>query len=136
MITATLDTNVLISGLLFNGLPRQLLRQAISGKFSFVLSVAILEELEDVLRRPKFGLPPEFVQIVARELEATATLVYPTSRHKAVKSDPKDDMIVDCGVEGHCDYIVSGDNHLLSLIEVEGIPVVTPTEFLSKLTSQ
>jgi len=94
-----------------------------------------MEELEAVLRRPKFGLGPGFAQIVARELEATATIVYPTSRHKAVKSDPKDDMIVDCAVEGHTDYIVSGDNHLLSLVALEGIPVVTPSDFLKRLAS-
>ena len=136
MITATLDTNVLISGLLFDGLPRQLIKHAISGKFSLVLSPAILVELEGVLRRPKFGLPSEFVRIATRELEATATIVYPTSRHKAVKRDPKDDMIVDCAVEGHVDYNVSGDNHLLSLFTVEGIPVVPPSDFLKHLASE
>lgn len=136
MISATLDTNVLISGLLFNGPPREIIKQAISGKFSLVVSVGILEELVDVLRRPKFGLSPEFVQIAARELEAIATVVYPTSKHKAVKSDPKDDKIVDCAVEGPADYIVSGDNHLLSLTMIEGIPVVAPNDFLNKLASQ
>ena len=135
MITATLDTNVLISGVLFNGPPRELIKRAISGKFTLVLSVAILQELEDVLRRPKFGLPPKFVQILSRELEAIATIVYPTSKHKAVKSDPKDDMIFDCAVEGHCDYIVSGDNHLLSMTVIKGIPVVAPNDFLNKLAS-
>ena len=136
MITATLDTNVLISGVLFNGPPREIIKRAISGKFTLVLSVAVLEELEEVLRRPKFGLPPAFVQITARELEIIATIVYPTSKHKAVKSDPKDDMIVDCAVEGHSHYIVSGDKHLLSLTVVEGIPVVAPNDFLNKLASQ
>ena len=55
-------------------------------------------------------------EILSRELEAIATSVYPTSKHKAVKSDPKDDVIVDCAVEGHCDYIVSGDKDLLQLV--------------------
>ena len=135
MITATLDTNVLISGLLFNGVPRQLLKHALSGRFSLVLSPAILEELHGVLRRPKFGLTPEFVQIAVRELETIATIVYPTVSHKAVKSDPKDDMIVDCAVEGKADYIVSGDNHLLSIAIALGISIVTPKELLQHLTS-
>jgi len=95
-----------------------------------------MEELEAVLRRPKFELAPEFVQIAARELEATATMVYPTFSRKAVKTDPKDDIIVDCAVEGRTDYIVSGDNHLLSLNTVEGISVVTPSDFLNHLASE
>jgi predicted nucleic acid-binding protein len=51
-----------------------------------------------------------------------------------VKDDPDDDAVVDCAVEARADVMVSGDNHLTALRQVEGIPVVTPTEFLQMLT--
>lgn len=47
--------------------------------------------------------------------------------------DPKDDPIVACSVTGRADYIVSGDQDLLILIEFEGVKIVTPQQFTSLL---
>lgn len=49
-----LDTNTVISGLLWPGNPRRILDLARSGEVILCVSQALLIELLDVLRRPKF----------------------------------------------------------------------------------
>ncbi len=52
----------------------------------------------------------------------------------AVPDDPKDNHILAAAVETSCEYLVSGDRHLLDLHEFQGIKIVTPREFLALLT--
>lgn len=56
------DTNVLVSALLFGGLPRRLLDWALQGRFVLVTGDELLDELEDVLR-DRFG----FDQVPAQD---------------------------------------------------------------------
>jgi putative PIN family toxin of toxin-antitoxin system len=49
-----LDTNVLISALLWRGLPNKILRLIEDGKLNLCINEFILEELFNVLQRPKF----------------------------------------------------------------------------------
>ena len=130
MILATLDTNVLISGLLFEGPPRRVLRSAIAGKFQLTLSPAILQGLAEVLARPKFGLSPEYVHTASRELEEISTIVLPQHRYQVAVRDPKDRLIIDCAVEAGSNYIVTGDQDLLVLHQVAEIPIVSPASFV------
>ena len=51
----------------------------------------------------------------------------------AIPADPADNMVLACAVEGHANYIVSGDTHLLSLREYAGIPIITARAFLEIL---
>ena len=127
---ATVDTNVLISGILFGGTPGQIVTAASEGLFTLALSPPIIEELEQVLLRPKFGLNPEAVRILVDDIESAALIVQPRRSHRVIPEDPDDDAIVDCAVEAHATYIVSGDAHLTDLSLVAGIDVITPTQFL------
>ena len=127
---ATVDTNVLISGILFGGTPGEIVAAASEGLFTLALSPPIIEELEQVLLRPKFGLNPEAVRILVDDIESAALIVQPRKSHRVVAEDPDDDAIVDCAVEAHAAYIVSGDAHLTGLGSIAGIDIVTPTEFL------
>ena len=127
---AAVDTNVLISGILFGGIPGQIVSQASEGVFTLALSPAVIEELQGVLLRRKFGLSPEAVRVLVDDIESAAVIVQPRKHHHVVPEDPDDDAIVDCAVEAQASYIVSGDTHLTSLGEVAGIEVVTPTQFL------
>ena len=54
MLRVVFDTNVLVSALISDGKPRELLKRGIEGQFSIVTSDLILKELTMVLRRPKF----------------------------------------------------------------------------------
>lgn len=61
---AVVDTNVLISGLLWRGAPHTLIEQARAGRFVLLSSSMLLAELERVLRRRKFRAIPTRSEIV------------------------------------------------------------------------
>jgi len=128
-VIATLDTNVLVSGTVFGAVPGSIINAAIDRRFTLALSPAILTEYDNVLSRRKFGLLPKAVELLVRDLESHARIVYPTRKHQIVADDPDDDAVVDCAVEAGADVIVSGDSHLTDLKQVEGIRVVTQAMF-------
>ena len=130
---ATLDTNVLVSGTLFGGVPGSIINAAVDRRFTLALSPAILSEYENVLSRSKFGLAADAVEVLVRDMESQAFVVYPTKRHQIVAEDPDDDAIIDCAVQAKADVIVSGDGYLTELKQIEGIPVVTPARFIEMI---
>lgn len=129
----TLDTNVLVSGVVFRGVPAQIIDAAIDRRFTLALSPEILTEFRSVLRRPKFGLAADAVDLFIRDIELHADVVYPEIVHHVVTADPDDNKVIDCAVEAVADLIVSGDAHLLDRETVHNIRVVTPKEFLSMI---
>jgi uncharacterized protein len=130
LIRIVLDTNILISALLFGGNPEMVLERGLVGHVGLVLSRAILNELEGVLCGKKFRYPTEIARSIVRELEAICEIVTPTRNIAVVKVDPYDNMILECAVEAKADYVVSGDNHLLKLERFEDIPILSPAQFL------
>ena len=125
-----LDTNVLISAVLFNGPPRAILELVIGGSVHCSLSLAILDELRDVLERPKFRFSPEQAFQVIEELHAVCDIVNPAIQIDVVVADPKDNMILECALESKADIIVSGDQHLLAIEEFRGVQIVSPSDYL------
>lgn len=130
-----LDTNVLISAVLFSGSPGDVLELVIRGAVDCSLSLPILDETREVLRRPKFGFSPEQSFQLLEELHAVCDVINPIARVQAVASDPADNMILECALESNTDVIVSGDHHLLDLIEFRGIHIVTPGGYLKTINS-
>ena len=136
---AAVDTNVVVSGLLWGGAPRELLRLAAEGHLTLVTSEELLAELGDVLRRPKFaarlcaiGASPE--SLIA-EFRCFAIIIdAPPLAKPVVEADPDDDMVLACALVAKADRIVSGDQHLLALGEFEGIPIVPPKALLLALS--
>jgi len=88
-----LDTNVLISAILFNGAPREILELIIRGAVDCSLSLAILDELRDVLQRPKFGLSPEQAVQIIKELHAVCEVIHPSRQIHVVTADPDDNWM-------------------------------------------
>ena len=133
MLRVVLDTNVLISGILFGGKPRQILEKAIRGEIRLCLSDPILEELKGVLQRSKFDYSPEMIQFILTELAGIAEFVNPSETINIVAEDPEDNRILECAVEGKASYIITGDLHLLKLSRYLGIEVLNATAFLEKV---
>ena len=108
-----LDTNVILSAVMFGGKPRQILEAALSGTVRLFVSEPLVAELQTVLQRPKFGVGAQFVQTVISELAAIAEWIEPTEHFEVVKDDPSDNRFIDCAVAAKADYLITGDNHLL-----------------------
>lgn len=130
----TVDTNVLVSGVFFGGLPGKILTAAREGVFTLAMTPPLLSELREVLARAKFGLTPDMVQLLIDGIEDSATIVYPVTHIQVVPRDPDDDAVIDCAVESGSRYIVSGDCHLTEIDAVQEIEVLTPRQFVERLT--
>ena len=127
------DTNVLISGVIFGGHARQILLLASQGAVTNFISPEILREFEDVLLRPKFGLHSEQVLSIISLIRDSFELVVPPRRVKKILIDPDDNRILETAAEAGASFIISGDRHLLDLMEWEGIRVVSPATFVEEI---
>ncbi|MBP1700377.1 MAG: hypothetical protein H6Q41_5565 [Deltaproteobacteria bacterium] len=132
MLKVVLDTNVLISAILFGGKPRQILEKAIRGEIRLCLSEPILEELGGVLRRSKFDYSPEMIQFILTELTGIADFVNPSETIDIVLEDPDDNRILECAVGAEANYIITGDFHLRKLSRYRNIEVLNVVEFLTR----
>jgi len=130
MLRVVLDTNVLVSAIISDGKPRELLRKGISKEFCIITSDLILRELGIVIRRPKFKTSEDEVHRIILALMQTAEIVEVVSQFNVVEEDPKDDMVVKTAYDGRADFIVSGDSHLLALRNFRGISIVNVKQML------
>ncbi len=131
-----LDTNVLISAIVFGGNPRNILEAILRGEAKLFFSEYILDELKGVLQRPKFGFPSEVIQTILSELNANGhVVVKPLAHICEIQEDADDNRILECAIEASANYIISGDTHLLNLKKFRNIRVVSPAEYL-KITSE
>ena len=127
------DTNVWVSGLLRKGAPRSLMELAITGRIRVGISPYILQELFDVLCRPKFALGELTAHRYIREVEELCVLVAPTSVETIISQDPDDDHILACALAFDAEIIASGDEHLLALRGYVGIRCLNPADALARL---
>jgi uncharacterized protein len=129
MIRIVLDTNVIVSALVFGGVPRGVLELAEAGQCQLFYSKPIQTEVRRVLAE-KFDWPQAMLQEALPVLWAIGTLVSPRITLNAVPTDSDDNRILECAVEARAHAIVSGDRHLLDLRDYKSIPIVTPRQFL------
>ncbi len=133
-----IDTNIWISGLLWRGMPHELLRLAEKGQVTLGLTADTLAELSRVLgyerlqpRLKQLGLLP--ADLIAYVL--TLTTLFETVKTETgplVAADPDDDIFLHCALAAQAIYVVSGDQHLLALGEYRTIPIITIRDFLSR----
>ena len=127
-----LDTNVLVSAIL-GGTSARVLELLRAGKFELVLTVEVVQEYIDVLKRPKFRLPPEVIASIGAFLYRKGIFVTPGEEISAITQDPKDNKFLEAAVAGEADVLVSGDHHLLSLKTFRGIRILSINQFLEGL---
>ena len=132
-----LDTNTAVSGLIWGGVPGRLIDAAAAGKTQIISSVPLLDELHDVLFRKKFAAQLAEQGVDAADLfegyAALVPLVVPAVIGPVILADPDDDIVLATAVACGADVIVSGDAHLVGIGEFQGIPIVTPSEAVSRL---
>ena len=134
MYRVVLDTNVIISATISNGKPRQLLKNAVKDKkYVLVTSNEILNEIRDVLCRPKFQMSEDNIDQILFALISSSDIKIVKSNFKVVKEDPDDDMIINTAYDGQADYIVSGDDDLLRMKKFKNIKMVTVADMLKLL---
>ena len=128
-IRAVLDTNVLVSAFARpRGRVAPLWRAAQTRRYRLLLSPAIVREVARVLRED-FLWEASHVLHQLKRLSKKGEIIIPKVTVDIIHDDPADNRILECGIAGHADVIVSGDRHLLKLKSYKGIPVVRPIDF-------
>lgn len=128
-----LDTNVILSAVLWGGNPSEYFARAIAGTIELFVSPFILDELCRILEK-KFRWTKSETRFVRDWYSSIATVVYPTPYLKIVRRKESDNRILECAIEAQADYLVTGDKtDLLPLKTVQGVRIVSPIEGLAIL---
>ena len=135
VIPVVVDTNVIVSALLFGGTPGRLIDLWKEGRIQLFVCKEIIDEIMRVLTYPRFQLPEkEISYLIYDEILPYSEIVDIPSGPVIISRDPSDDKFIRCAVASGADVIVSGDRHLLSLKEHGDIKILTPTRFLADLS--
>ena len=126
-----IDTNILISGLFFHGLPKKLLSEMDFEKFNICVNEEIvLEYIEKVDK--KFSNAKYVIDKELREKFFSSLQSFEMKSDLKICRDPKDDKFINCAIDAKAIYIVSGDSDLLTIKNFAGIEIVTAREFYEK----
>ena len=128
-----LDTNVLVSGLFFTGIPLKILKGIKLGKYRTVVSQDIVDEYKRTIDK----LANHFLKVINAnsQLELivlSSDICQPQKLIEPVCADPDDDKFIACAIASKTKIIVSGDKHLLHVSGYKGIQVLTPRQFFEK----
>lgn len=131
-LRVVIDTNVLISGIVFKGNPKKVLNRWLQKKFILFISPEILLEFLTVLAR--FEVPAAIINKYKGLLESHAQRMIPKSNFKICR-DPKDNQFLDLCFACQVDYLITGDKDLLALKTFRKTRILKPEAFLKKLKS-
>jgi putative PIN family toxin of toxin-antitoxin system len=126
------DTNVLVSGIFFGGVPGRILTAWRDGKLTLVVSPTVLDEYQrvgSVLRTRYHGADLEPVLAL---VAVHAEVVEPPTLSTRLCDDPDDDKFMACALAGRASIVVSGDKGRRRVSGWSGIEVVTPRAFVDR----
>ncbi|WP_308254006.1 putative toxin-antitoxin system toxin component, PIN family [Geminocystis sp. GBBB08] len=126
-----IDTNVIVSALIFSqSTTMQVFREA-KEKGVLLISSEILSELIDVLSRQKFDryLSRDIREDFLAGLSVEAEIIEITEKIEICR-DSNDNKFLELAVNGNATHIITGDKDLLELHPFQGIPILTPRQFL------
>lgn len=125
------DTNVLVSALLFGGTPAKLIDLWQVGAIKPLASKQIIDEYLRVFTYPKFKLSEEEINfLLYQQILPYFNVIDVHSGSEIIKKDPKDDKFIWCALAGKAKFIISGDQHLLALKSHRKIKILSPAEFI------
>lgn len=125
-----LDTNVLVSALLFKGSLSKMVDLWKRGRIKPVFSRAIFQEFIRVLTYPKFALTPgEILTLLEEEVLPYFEVVKVIRKVKGICRDPADDKFLSCALAGRAIYLVTGDEDLLVLKQYQQTRIINPADF-------
>ncbi|MGA9780254.1 MAG: putative toxin-antitoxin system toxin component, PIN family [Limisphaerales bacterium] len=127
------DTNVIVSGLVAEGVCRDIVKRYLPA-CDLITSSALLDELAETMR-DKFGLNPADLPLLKIYAD-TATIVKPKLLPRPVCRDRDDDELFATALAGEAGIILSGDKDLLTIKEFQGIRILSPRQFIEWMDRQ
>lgn len=128
-----LDTNVLVSALILGGRLAAIVDLWKAGVVIPVLSRDTFDEFRRVLRYPRFKLTGEEIRtIIETDILPYFETVEPKVAVRGLCRDPVDDLFFSCALAGRCEFLVSGDRHILEIKRHGSVRVITPNQLLER----
>lgn len=129
-LRVVLDTNVLVSSLIFGGKPQQTENLILEKKMVGIISPVLLAEFTDVLAK-RFSFNESRLRQAEKKIKKNFVIVKPRATIKILK-DNSDNRVLEAAVEEDCRFIITGDKELLDLKSFKGIKIITPSRFLEE----
>jgi len=131
IVRMVLDTNILISALLFKGELSRMVELWQTGKIVPILSKETFDELKTVLEYPKFSLShSEVKSLIENEILPFFEAADVTKQIKGACRDPEDDKFISCAISANADCIVTGDKDLTDLKKYEFVRIIHASGFI------
>jgi putative PIN family toxin of toxin-antitoxin system len=124
-VKVVLDTNVLVSGILFSGPPHQILQAWSQGRVQLAMTSEMLEE----------AFPGVDIGAVLDLILVGSEFFEPAPLGGPICSDPDDDKFLACAVASKSKVVISGDRHLLRVCGYGGVTVMKPRDFVEQYLS-
>lgn len=122
-----LDTNVLVSGIFWAGVPGRLLNDWISGAHSLLVTPPVMTEYVRVINDLAAHHDADLAGRWTQYLSEMTTAVIPRAVSDQCR-DQRDQMFLECAVGGKADFLVTGDSDLLVMKSIHGIPIISPNK--------
>ncbi|MEK7634033.1 MAG: putative toxin-antitoxin system toxin component, PIN family [Patescibacteria group bacterium] len=136
MIKVILDTNIIVSSIVFGGKPRDIFSLVQEGKIEAYISSFILYEVKEVLTK-KFDFNDEKLKEVRQLIKDNFIVISPRISLQTIKVHLLDNKVLEAAVEAKADYLITGDKkHILPLKKIKNTKIVSPEEFLKQLSAK
>src|SRR3989338_5876368 len=133
ILKVVLDSNIIISALLFGGKPRKILDLILEKRIIGITSPYIIFELKDVLSRRQFDIVEEKREEVEKLLRKYFQIISPMVQVNLIKNHHPDNKILALAIDSKADYLITGDKkHILPLKQIQKTHIVSVEEFLKE----
>lgn len=126
-----IDTNIVISGVFFGGLPRKVLQAVLTDKITACANIEIIQEYNATVREMISRKQGKIDENILMPLVGRMQIVESKTKIQVCR-DPDDNKFIECAKDTHALYIVSGDKDLLDIGTYEEIEILTAKEFCDK----
>ena len=131
-VPVVIDTNVLISGYLWKGTPRKVIKFARSENYELLYCTESMTEFVRILSG-KFHMDAGEVLRIVSDIKGIGRNIAVVSHESPISEDPTDNLFINMAIDGAARIIISGDSHLLKLKRYKEFEIIKAAEFLNKL---
>jgi putative PIN family toxin of toxin-antitoxin system len=125
-----IDSNVFISSFFWGGHPRDVFERIINGFDELYITDEIIKEISSVMNCRKFDTNTKQIEDYIKIIEKYSEKIISKDIPESISRDKDDNKILQCGLDGNVDFIVTGDKDLLVLREYKTIRIIRPKDYL------